>query len=33
MKQRCRWPGEIPIYIDCHDSEWGIPVHDDNHLF
>ncbi|MFT5759653.1 MAG: DNA-3-methyladenine glycosylase I [Alteromonadaceae bacterium] len=33
MKQRCSWPGKIPIYIDYHDSEWGIPVHDDNHLF
>jgi len=23
---RCEWVGEDPIYIDYHDSEWGVPV-------
>jgi probable GMP synthase [glutamine-hydrolyzing] len=30
---RCAWPGDIPIYIDYHDNEWGRPVHEDNKLF
>lgn len=30
---RCSWPGDIPIYVDYHDSEWGRPVHDDRELF
>ena len=25
--------GDIPIYIDYHDNEWGRPVHDDRKLF
>lgn len=33
LKCRCAWPGEIPIYIDYHDNEWGRPVHDDRKLF
>lgn len=32
-KIRCSWTGELPIYIDYHDNEWGRPVHDDNKLF
>jgi DNA-3-methyladenine glycosylase I len=32
-KKRCAWAGDIPIYIDYHDNEWGRPVHDDNKLF
>ena len=32
-KIRCPWPGDIPIYIDYHDKEWGRPVHDDGKLF
>lgn len=30
---RCPWAGDIPIYIDYHDHEWGRPAHDDNKLF
>lgn len=33
-KQRCQWcvnGGEI--YLDYHDNEWGVPVHDDRHFF
>ncbi len=32
-KVRCPWPGNIPIYVDYHDNEWGRPVHDDKQLF
>lgn len=30
-KHRCF--GEKEIYAEYHDHEWGIPSHDDNHLF
>src|SRR5690606_17321150 len=33
MKQRCWWPGEDPLYIEYHDTEWGVPLHDDQTLF
>jgi DNA-3-methyladenine glycosylase I len=34
MKKRsCEWPGEDPLMIEYHDSEWGVPVHDDVKLF
>lgn len=33
MKKRCRWCGEDLLYIDYHDKEWGVPVHDDRKLF
>lgn len=32
-KRRCAWAGDIPIYVDYHDHEWGRPVHDDIRLF
>lgn len=32
-KKRCTWAGDLPIYIDYHDHEWGRPVHDDGKLF
>lgn len=32
-KIRCPWAGNIQIYIDYHDNEWGRPVHDDRKLF
>ena len=31
-KTRCTWPN-TPLYIDYHDNEWGVPVHDDRLLF
>ena len=32
--QRCGWaPVGDPDYLAYHDSEWGVPVHDDVHLF
>ena len=33
MKQRCRWCGDDPLYVQDHDEEWGMPQHDDRHLF
>src|SRR5438105_12826528 len=30
---RCSWCGDDPLYVAYHDEEWGIPVHDDRHLF
>ena len=30
---RCPWPGTDPLSIAYHDEEWGVPVHDDRHLF
>jgi DNA-3-methyladenine glycosylase I len=30
---RCGWVNDSPLYIDYHDREWGVPVHDDNALF
>jgi DNA-3-methyladenine glycosylase I len=32
-KTRCAWPGDDPLYIAYHDDEWGMPAHDDRHLF
>lgn len=33
MPERCGWCGSDPLYVAYHDSEWGVPVHDDNTLF
>ena len=33
MKKRCEWGTKDPLYIAYHDTEWGIPVHDDTRLF
>ena len=34
MTQRCRWvPEDDPLYVEYHDVEWGVPSHDDQHLF
>ncbi|MFW5681089.1 MAG: DNA-3-methyladenine glycosylase I [Pseudomonadota bacterium] len=30
---RCRWCGRDPDYVRYHDSEWGVPVADDDRLF
>ena len=30
---RCPWPGEDPLYVTYHDTEWGVPEHDDRALF
>ena len=33
MISRCAWAGSDPLYLRYHDTEWGIPAHDDRHLF
>ncbi|MGP1274414.1 MAG: DNA-3-methyladenine glycosylase I [Caulobacterales bacterium] len=33
MIHRCAWPGEDPLYIDYHDTEWGVPERDSEALF
>lgn len=33
MKKRCDWTTENEFYLDYHDKEWGVPVHDDRKLF
>ena len=33
MLQRCHWCGTDPTYVHYHDSEWGVPVYDDQKLF
>jgi DNA-3-methyladenine glycosylase I len=30
---RCEWAGSDPLYIQYHDEEWGVPLHDDRKLF
>lgn len=30
---RCAWPGNDPLMIAYHDSEWGVPVHDETKHF
>jgi DNA-3-methyladenine glycosylase I len=32
-KKRCPWPATDPLYIDYHDREWGVPVHDEGKHF
>ncbi|CAL1516971.1 DNA-3-methyladenine glycosylase I [Chitinophaga sp. MM2321] len=32
-KNRCGWSLKDQLYKDYHDNEWGIPNHDDQHLF
>ncbi|TCM83461.1 DNA-3-methyladenine glycosylase I [Rhodovulum steppense] len=33
MNERCWWCGTDPLYVAYHDTEWGIPEHDDRALF
>jgi DNA-3-methyladenine glycosylase I len=32
MKTRCAWATD-ELYNEYHDVEWGVPAHDDRHLF
>ncbi len=32
-KVRCAWCPPDPLYLAYHDTEWGVPVHDDRRLF
>jgi DNA-3-methyladenine glycosylase I len=31
--QRCSWVGDLPLMVAYHDTEWGVPLHDDQKLF
>ncbi|MBM4160659.1 MAG: DNA-3-methyladenine glycosylase I [Ignavibacteria bacterium] len=30
---RCGWSTSDPLYLNYHDKEWGVPIHDDRKLF
>jgi len=30
---RCYWPKQDQLYIEYHDTEWGVPVTEENSLF
>lgn len=30
---RCWWPGEDPLYLSYHDTEWGVPEFDSRALY
>jgi DNA-3-methyladenine glycosylase I len=32
-KKRCNWPKDDALYIEYHDTEWGVPVYDDDKIF
>ncbi len=33
VMKRCAWSNTDPLMIAYHDTEWGVPVHDDRKLF
>jgi DNA-3-methyladenine glycosylase I len=33
MRIRCAWAGTDPLLVRYHDTEWGVPQHDDCRLF
>jgi DNA-3-methyladenine glycosylase I len=33
MVERCTWVGEQQIYVDYHDTEWGVPEYDSRALW
>ncbi len=33
IKNRCEWCSRDKLYQKYHDSEWGVPSYDDQHLF
>lgn len=32
-KSRCGWPNNDALMVAYHDSEWGVPLHDDHKWF
>ncbi|MDG2228200.1 MAG: DNA-3-methyladenine glycosylase I [Flavobacteriales bacterium] len=30
---RCSWCGEDPLYVEYHDTEWGVPLRNEQKLF
>jgi len=33
LTKRCAWAATGPLEAAYHDTEWGVPVHDDRRLF
>ena len=33
MTTRCAWVNDDPLYVNYHDTEWGVPVFDERLLF
>ena len=33
MRIRCPWAGSDPLYRAYHDTQWGVPLHDERGLF
>ena len=33
MEKRCYWVGSNPLYLEYHDTEWGVPLYDDHSIF
>ena len=33
IQQRCSWANSSTLYLEYHDSEWGVPVHNERLLF
>jgi DNA-3-methyladenine glycosylase I len=33
MSERCPWCGTDPLYVDYHDTEWGVPERDPRALW
>lgn len=33
MMERCGWPGDDPLYVAYHDTEWGVPEYDSRALW
>lgn len=31
--KRCPWPADDPLMIAYHDTEWGVPLHNDRKLY
>lgn len=31
--KRCDWVTSDPLYVRYHDTEWGVPLHDDRKIF
>lgn len=32
-RSRCAWAGDDPLYQAYHDTEWGVPLHNERALF
>jgi DNA-3-methyladenine glycosylase I len=33
LPKRCPWPSDDELMLEYHDTEWGVPVHDDKKHF